>query len=312
MGIRGQFTEKSLHTLHLLFLGKPLSEKTDRPDIATEMLGALRMIYTSVGRASLTNEGNQGRAGNGGYCFLLQRSGAGELQQYGQRARLTCGDLALYDPSCMWRYQAEEDGAVILMHVPSRLLSETLPEPESLCGRRLGCNDGLTATVGAMAATLIEQLRYGLDDISRQRAANHLLGMLASCYAPAIECASSGSAVMSGRLWRVKGFIEENLRHPKLSPAMVAAEMKLSPRYLRMIFAASDESILAYIMRRRLEECARQLADPRWRGHSITEIAFGWGFNSAPHFTRSFREQFGVSPRQHRQRGLDSSERMAA
>lgn len=312
MDMRGQCSEKSLRALQLLFLGKPLSEKPARPDIAMEMLGTLRMIYTPVGHASLAYEGGQNRPGNGSYCFLLQRSGAGELQQYGHRARLTRGDLALYDPACMWRYETEEVGDIILMHVPARLLSETLPEPESLCGRRLGCNDGLTATVGAMASTLIEQLRYGLDDISRQRAANHLLGMLASCYAPAIDCASSGSAVMSGRLWRVKGFIEENLRHPKLSPAMVAAEMKLSPRYLRMIFAASDESILAYIMRRRLEECASQLADPRWRGHSITEIAFGWGFNSAPHFTRSFREHFGASPRQYRQRGLSSGELMAA
>jgi AraC-like DNA-binding protein len=88
--------------------------------------------------------------------------------------------------------------------------------------------------------------------------------------------------------------------------------MKLSPRYLRMIFAASEEPILAYVMRRRLEECANQLADARWRGHSITEIAFGWGFNSAPHFTRSFRERFGVSPRQYRQRELAAAEPLAA
>ncbi len=57
-----------------------------------------------------------------------------------------------------------------------------------------------------------------------------------------------------------------------------------------------------YILRRRLEECARQLADPRWRGHSISDIAFGWGFNSAPHFSRSFRELYGTSPRDYRLR----------
>ncbi len=47
------------------------------------------------------------------------------------------------------------------------------------------------------------------------------------------------------------------------------------------------------------------LGDPRWRGHSITEIAFGWGFNSAPHFTRSFREHFHISPRDYRQQQLE-------
>jgi AraC-like DNA-binding protein len=70
-----------------------------------------------------------------------------------------------------------------------------------------------------------------------------------------------------------------------------------------MIFATGGESILAYILRRRLDECAARLADPQWRGHSITEIAFSYGFNSAPHFTRTFRDRFGISPREYRQQG---------
>jgi AraC family transcriptional activator of tynA and feaB len=71
-----------------------------------------------------------------------------------------------------------------------------------------------------------------------------------------------------------------------------------------MIFAASKESVSTYILRRRLEECARQLADPRWRGHSISDVAFGWGFNSAPHFSRSFRDLYRTSPREYRLRHI--------
>ncbi len=72
-----------------------------------------------------------------------------------------------------------------------------------------------------------------------------------------------------------------------------------------MIFASGNETVSAYILRRRLEECARQMADPTWNGHSITEIAFAWGFNSAPHFTRSFRDRYGVAPREYRRRRLE-------
>ncbi|MEI9891797.1 MAG: helix-turn-helix domain-containing protein [Caulobacteraceae bacterium] len=96
------------------------------------------------------------------------------------------------------------------------------------------------------------------------------------------------------------------MRDPELRPGVIASQLKLSSRYLRMIFASSREKVSAYILRRRLEECARQMADPRWRGHSITEIAFAWGFNSAPHFTRSFRERYGVSPRQFRRAQLET------
>jgi AraC family transcriptional regulator, positive regulator of tynA and feaB len=115
----------------------------------------------------------------------------------------------------------------------------------------------------------------------------------------------STSAIMSGRFWKVKLFIEEHLRDPDLSPSLIARKLQLSDRYLRMIFAVSDESPSAYILRRRLEECARQLRDPRWRSHSITDIAFSWGFNSAPHFARSFRTRFASSPRDYRQQNIE-------
>lgn len=308
-GIRAQ---RSAKPIQKLFLGQ--MDVPDSTAVMAAALGSLRIVSTTMPRLLLEHEGSDRCQGHpqGSYCFLLQRAGSAELQQYGNRAALGCGDITLYDPSRAWRYKADGEGEVILVHVPSRLLTENLPGAEGLCGRRLRCNEGLTATVGAMAQMLVSQLRDGLDELSRQRVANHLLGMFTSCYSPAIDSGTSGSAVMAGRLWRVKAFVEENLRNPDLSPALVASEMRLSPRYLRMIFAASDEPILTYIMRRRLEECARQLADPRWRGHSITEIAFAWGFNSAPHFTRSFRARFGMSPRQYRQKELPTAEPLAA
>ena len=129
--------------------------------------------------------------------------------------------------------------------------------------------------------------------------------MIATSYAAAFESVTSASSITSGRHAKVKLFIEQRLRDPELSPGVIAGQLKLSSRYLRMIFASSNEKVSAYILRRRLEECARQMADARWRGHSITEIAFAWGFNSAPHFTRSFRERYGVSPRQFRRQQLD-------
>ena len=39
---------------------------------------------------------------------------------------------------------------------------------------------------------------------------------------------------------------------------------------------------------------------PRSTDRSITEIAFGRGFSSSTHFSRSFRENCGVSPRVYR------------
>ena len=36
----------------------------------------------------------------------------------------------------------------------------------------------------------------------------------------------------------------------------------------------------------------------------MSDIAFSWGFNDAAHFSRSFKEQYGMSPREFRQQAL--------
>jgi AraC-like DNA-binding protein len=95
-------------------------------------------------------------------------------------------------------------------------------------------------------------------------------------------------------------YVEMHLRDPQLAPPAVARALHISPRYLRMLFEGERESIACYILRRRLEECARALASPLQQGRTITEIAFASGFNSAAHFTRTFHERYAVTPSQFR------------
>jgi AraC-like DNA-binding protein len=73
-----------------------------------------------------------------------------------------------------------------------------------------------------------------------------------------------------------------------------------SPRYVRMVFAAENEHPSAYVLRRRLDEYAEQLCHKLWLGRSITETAFDWGFTSPACFTRTFKQQFGVTPTAYR------------
>jgi len=104
-----------------------------------------------------------------------------------------------------------------------------------------------------------------------------------------------------GHRARIRRCVEARLFDPELSPASVAAALGLSPRYLRLLLAGDGESLTAYILRRRLEECARQLRDPRHAGRSVTELAFACGFNDASHFSRAFKARFDRSPRDYRQ-----------
>jgi len=238
--------------------------------------------------------------------LIVQVRGRSSFDHYGHSIQLAAGDLTLCDHAAPYRLVPEEAGEVLVLRIPTTLLKEHLPSPEGFCGHRLAGSDGLCSIAAAMAVSLFGKVQAGLGLPYEDRVARHLLDVIATAYAIAFQSAPN-SSIVSGRHATVKLFIEQHLRDPELCPRLVAERLKLSSRYLRMIFATGNETVSAYILRRRLEECARQIGDASWRGHSLTEIAFSWGFNSAPHFTRSFRDRFDMSPRDYRRVKLEAA-----
>lgn len=271
-------------------------------------MGPMEMILMRCGSVSIRRNAEEitGRSKRMS-TFILQVQGHSAFKHYGNQIMLDEGDITLCDNNTQYELRLDGANELIMFRVPMNMVKETIPSPDSLCGRRLASHEGLASTAAAMAIDLARKDDLSLSSETRERAGRHLLDVLASSYAAMMDERVSASAIMSGRFWKVKLFIEENLRDPELSPSLIARKLQLSDRYLRMIFAVSDESPSAYILRRRLEECARQLRDPRWRSHSITDIAFSWGFNSAPHFARSFRARFENSPRDYRQLHVEAA-----
>ncbi len=206
------------------------------------------------------------------------------------------GDFVLCDTGMPHYFVTKDISETIMVRVPSEVLREYLPTPDQFCGLRLGRAVGLTSTAAAMVQSLSERVEFDPRSGYETRVARYLLEMISMSYAMGFEREAKGSAVVWQRRNDVVRYIEDNLRDPGLSPASIAAGLRLSSRYLRTVFSISGERVSAYILRRRLEECARQMRDPAWIGHTLTEIAFSWGFNTAAHFTRSFHEQYGVAP----------------
>jgi AraC-like DNA-binding protein len=266
-------------------------------------LGALRFAQVTS-RANAVDRMVPGEASGGApaYVLIVQLEGRGLLSQYGHQAELAPGDLALADCNVRYRHRIDTDSVLLLVRMPAKALRAHLPSPEQFCGRRLAASGAMTSLAAALSRGLFAQAHSGLPAIAHDCLARQLLETVALAFTQDFGQLISASAVVGGRYARARLFIEQHLSDPELGPLSVAGALNVSARYLRMIFAGEGECISAYVLRRRLEETARQLADPRWRGRSICEIAFSWGFNSAPHFSRSFREHFGMSPREYRAR----------
>jgi AraC-like DNA-binding protein len=72
----------------------------------------------------------------------------------------------------------------------------------------------------------------------------------------------------------------------------------LSARYINNLFEDEETSLMRYVWRRRLENCRKELVNPVYAEHRISDIAFRWGFNDAAHFSRAFKQHFGCNPRE--------------
>jgi len=111
--------------------------------------------------------------------------------------------------------------------------------------------------------------------------------------------ARGGESARAGLAHRIKTHIEKNLEDPALGPKTLADQFGISVRYLHLLFAGEDQTVSRWILGRRLERCRHDLmvAGPH---KNITETAFRWGFNDGAHFSRVFKKQYSVSPREYR------------
>jgi len=287
----------------------PVSPDHFDAEVSVLELGACRMgVVSSLPARVQMSAGGAARARRARYFLHLQMEGRLAVAQDGRECVLSPGDMVICDSTAPYTLDYRDRCSTLVLAVEAGELKKRIPAPAEMLCVKLSGDRGLTATTSIMMRSLWEQGQAGLIPAEAAASiAGNVLDLLAT------SCLSAGlglgliadSAVTVGRRLHIRRYIEANLRDPELSARSIAAAFGISPRYLHIIFAGEDETVSNYVLRRRLEETAKQLVDPAWRKRTITEIAFGWGFNNATHFARVFKERTGCSPREYRARAAE-------
>ena len=109
--------------------------------------------------------------------------------------------------------------------------------------------------------------------------------------------ADAREAMTTSLMTRVTMYLHRHLTEPDLSPARIAREHNISVRWLYDNW--TDElSVVQWIIRERLELARRELAGPKTQ--SIATVGRQCGFTDPAHFSRRFREAYGMPPREWR------------
>ena len=224
-------------------------------------------------------------------------------------AELDVGDI-MYGPSGMnAALRLTTPFRLLFINAPRVALDHRLIAPLSLKVGRLPGGHGL----GHIFSGLLRATADSLDEMTADQLrpielalTEFLVAGLAAEGAPASR--GGASAARAAHLHRVCQTIETMLADPELTLEKVADADGISPRSLQKLFAGAGQNFSTYLRHRRLERCRLDLTSPMFATLSISEICFRWGFNGSAHFSRAFKDRYGVSPRDYRKgHAADSS-----
>jgi AraC family transcriptional activator of tynA and feaB len=240
------------------------------------------------------------------YLAVVLLSGDYLLEQDGRRAVLRPGDMTIYDATRPHRIFCPGRFSKLIVSIPRSKLRERVGGVEHCAALRFAGDRGAGAVTAAFLRSCAEQA----SELSASQFAAlsencfDILTLALTAAGPAAGAASRGRSTSRAR---IKHFVERNLGNPRLDAAMVAAGVGMSPRYVNDILSDEGFSLMRYVLRRRLEKCRRELSSRA--GAQIGDVAFRWGFNDLSHFSRSFKQSFGCSPRDYRRMYSDRSGR---
>ncbi len=230
------------------------------------------------------------------YLFLkLVKDGTVMIEQAGQLQAFQTGSMVLVDPSRPYRQDFFERVQLIVLRIPKYALIErgfrhhlrtlVAPDPDSPD----------VVAVGDLILSMAAQGGVTSAHI-RRRQGEHLLDLLDIVVDDPAVLARVRSS--EATLFRAKRFIAQNLGSTELTAAHIASKVSASETHLNRLFKAEGVSLMRYVWSCRLELAARLLAGDDACRMQIQDVAHRCGFAAPAHFSRAFKERYGMSPKQ--------------
>jgi AraC-like DNA-binding protein len=270
------------------------STRAQRP--AAHQVGPLVIVeHEGAGPAALPGVAS-GAAQAAALVLAVQRDGCAVLRQGGREACLAPGDLAVYsNERCQ---QTWSDGAYrqTLLVFPAQMVRQLSPHIDALTAVRLERDAPAASLLRTMADTLVQIPFDEASEAAATHAANALAQLLAFALAALAPAPETVASVAQAHIARIKQHIASNLHDSNLSVATVSAALKISPAHIHRMFLGEAYSFSEWLWHQRLLGCKAALSCPEQAHHTVSQIAYGGGFNNLSHFSRAFRAKFGISP----------------
>ncbi|MEU5511072.1 AraC-like ligand-binding domain-containing protein [Streptomyces fungicidicus] len=260
--------------------------------------GPLRILSAQATAVTVRRTDRRARQDEEPAVFLgFQMTGTSLVVQNGRECLLKPGDFAVYESTSPYTLVFDEGVDHHFMRLPRTALA--LPERSlrNIAAVPLGPGNPLAR----LAFTYFTQLAMsdGLHDgVHAHAVVEPSIELLRAVVASQPDDSGRAKAPLDETLGlRITQYIREHLAAPDLSAARIAAAHGISVRHLYAVLSRSGISLGDWIRTHRLAECRRELAESNGRVRTIAAIGQSWGFVNATHFSKAFKQTYGMSPR---------------
>jgi|APLak6261690433_1056193.scaffolds.fasta_scaffold05032_1 AraC-like DNA-binding protein len=275
------------------------SDETFRGRMVHGEVGSVKMCRLSASRHRVVRSPDLIRQDDRGFLKLVvQLEGSTWFEQNGRKTLLAPGEWSIYDTMKAYSVSNTSPIEQLVLLVPREKVLTGSMKADDLMVQRYSARAG----IGRLACDL---MGAAFDEIpgSTPQSAEAIGDAITELLRHSLLERSGMPTALShkeGMRDRIKAYIERNLRDPGLTIDQIADAFQCSKRNLHKAFSHDGATISDHIWRLRLERCRSDLVSPSCAWKSITEIAFSWGFNSSTHFSKAFKDAFGMPPRLYR------------
>jgi AraC-like DNA-binding protein len=297
-------------------------------------IGSSRLLHVSSTSQCVTRTGQRASQDRQNlYLLNYLAVGRGSTSQHGNFHDLASGDFFIHDSSSPGTLQLLGDFEMLTLSLSRPLVDRYFARAQYLCSAPLSVHRSAAGRVAAdmlqslaknclqmhgerfdpaaerpevpgenleLAGESHKPLGENLKPESLEPVIESLLGIVGTAYGlQNLPCrgASTPHAVL---LMRIRNHILAHLDDEDLSPSRIAADHRISGRYLSKLFENEGTTVSKWIWIQRLEASRRALSLAEFADRNVSELAYACGFNDMSHFSYSFRKRFGCTPRQYR------------
>jgi AraC family transcriptional regulator, positive regulator of tynA and feaB len=230
---------------------------------------------------------------NEDFLLTLMLEGQAQLEQGGRLAVQERGDIVLYDAAREFVYDFTSPYRILLLRIPRRTLLSRLPDAERLTAVTLGPGSG----IGSMASGLMRSavaLPASVEVGPSAKVGASILELISAAFEADVAGRRDLCDRQAALLRRAKDHMHARLEDPDLEVESIAHALNVSQSTLSRAFASEGTTVIRYLWKLRLD--AGHMALREGRASRVLDVALGCGFANASHFSRMFKDAYGVLP----------------